>query len=269
MVEQGDFSLQLLPGITPIVGQHQRAGQQLDNLCGPYWAALLLRSRGFHHLTAEHIAQSAGTVLPTGDPKTWLPQGAVSKQNYKLPLPTATNSSAAGTSAQGLIAAVSTLSESRYTFLPLQTDWSAERVDAVLALCQQNPHWNAIPLCNVRTGHLWGSHLNVEDAIDYLNGGAITPPPADWNVGHFMVLAGTVTGQKRSLVVICDTYPMFGWQGFHLQSKDAIAQVLNRDDGNSGGILLFLATQDKEEVEQQAKAQGFAIDVWDNGSPIL
>jgi len=267
MINPNDFAVQLLPGILPLVGDHQQAGQQPDNLCGPYWAALLLRSRGFHHVTAEHIAQIAGTVLPTGDPETWLPQGAQSKQAYSLPLPTTVSPEAAGTSVQGLIAAVAKLSEHRYTFLPLQTKWSAERVDDVLALCQQQQHWNAILLCNVRTGHLWGSHLDVKDAIDYLNGGAITPPPADWNVGHFMALAGAVTGQTRSLVVVCDTYPMFGWQGFHLQSKDAIAQALNRNDGNGGGILLFIATQDKEPVEQQAKEQGFTIDVWDNGSP--
>lgn len=267
MVKQ-DVSIQLLPGMLQIVGEHQRAGQQPDNLCGPYWAALLLRSRGFHHLTSEHIAQLAGSVLPTGDPITWLPQGAHSQQDYGLPLPTTTSAKAAGTSAQGLIAAVLEQSEHHYTLLPLQAEWSAERVDVVLQLCWQNPVWNAVPLCNVRTGHLWGSHLNVKDAIDYLNGELMTAPPADWNVGHFMALAGTVMGQTRSLVLVCDTYPIFGWQGYHLQSSDAIAQALNRADGNGGGILLFIATQDKEQVEQAAKAKGFEVAVWDNGSPM-
>lgn len=265
MIKQDDFSVQLLPGMLQMVEEHQRAGQQPDNLCGPYWAALLLRSRGFH-LTSEHIAQGAGSVLPSGDPVTWLPQGAQSKQDYELPLPIATSAEAAGTSAQGLIAAVSELSEHRYILLPLQAEWSAERVDAVLELCQQNPAWNAVPLCNVRTGHLWGSHLSVKDAIDHLSGGLITAPPADWNVGHFLVLAGIVTGQAP-LVIVCDTYPMFGWQGYHLQSKEAIAQALNRDDGYSGGILLFIATQDREQVAQQAQDAGFLIEVWDNGSP--
>ncbi|MBW4582616.1 MAG: hypothetical protein KME42_23850 [Tildeniella nuda ZEHNDER 1965/U140] len=265
MVKQ-DISIQLLPGMLQIVGEHQCAGQQPDNLCGPYWAALLLRSRGFHHLTSEYMAQLAGSVLPTGDPITWLPQGAASKQDYELPLPTALRPEDAGTSAQGLMTAVA-MSEHSHTLLPLQTEWSAEKVAAVLELCQKHPAWNAVPLCNVRTGHLWGSHLSVKDAIAYLKGGSISPPPADWNVGHFMALAGTVAGQTRSLVIVCDTYPMFGWQGYHLQSADAIAQALNRDDGYGGGILLFIATHDREQIEQHAQAAGFHIEAWDNGSP--
>lgn len=265
-MEQGDFLVQLLPGMVKLASGHRLAGQQHDNLCGPYWIAMLLRSRGFHQLTPEQVAQYAGSVLPTGDPKTWLPKTASPRQDYSVALPVATGLSDSGTSAQGLMAAVSKLSGGVYTLVPVQAEWSAARVDALLDLCR-HPAWNAIPLCNIRTNHLWGASLPVSDAIAYLNGETITPPPPDWNVGHFLALAGTVTGTTRSLILTCDTYPSFGWQGYHLQSADAIAQALNRGDGNDGGILLFIATQDEEQVEQCIKEVGFAIDVWDNGSP--
>ncbi|XGW00329.1 MAG: hypothetical protein ACAF41_15510 [Leptolyngbya sp. BL-A-14] len=266
-MEQGDFSVQLLPGMVKLASVHRLAGQQQDNLCGPYWIAMLLRSCGFHQLTPEQVAQCAGSVLPTGDPKTWLPRNASPREDYSVALPVATGLSDAGTSAQGLMTAVSTLSHELYTLVPIQADWSAVRVEAVLDLCR-HPAWNAIPLCNIRTDHLWGANLAVSEAIAYLNNGeTIVPPPADWNVGHFLALAGTVKGAARSLILTCDTYPSFGWQGYHLQSTDAIAQALNRGDGNGGGILLFVATQDQEQVEQCIKEAGFTIGVWDNGSP--
>ena len=267
MVQQPHFSVQLLPGMTQLTDKHRLAGQQHDNLCGPYWIALLLRSRDFHQLTPEQVAQVAGSVLPTGDPQTWLPKHTSSRQDYRLALPVATGLSDAGTSAQGLITAIAQLSDGAYTLVPIQAKWSAERVGTILDLCRSNPGWTAVPLCNIRTDHLWGSHLAVSDAIAYLNGAPITPPSPDWKVGHFLALAGIVDGQSRSLILACDTYPSFGWQGYHLQPMDAIAQALNRGDGNDGGILLFIATHDKEHVEQSMRAEGFVIDVWDNGSP--
>jgi hypothetical protein len=267
MMEQSDFSVQLLPEMVQLAKAHRLAGQQHDNLCGPYWVALLLRSRGFHQLTPEQVAKVAGSVLPTGHPKTWLPNSAKPRQDYGLALPVTVGLGDAGTSAQGLMMAVTQLSDGAYTLVPIQAKWSAERVVALLSLCRSNPDWSAVLLCNIRTDHLWGASLPVSDAIAYLSGETIEPPSADWNVGHFLALAGTVDGSARSLILTCDTYPSFGWQGYHLQPADAIAQALNRGDGNGGGVLLFIATQDKEPVEHVVRAEGFAIEAWDNGSP--
>jgi hypothetical protein len=261
------FAISLLPGIDRITKEHKLAGQQPDNLCGPYWAAILLRAYGFSSITAEQVAQLAGSVLPIGDPATWLPEGASSRQDYCITLPHTSDLSNAGTSAQGLIAAADALSNHTYQLVPLQTDWTADRLEAVLNLCQSHPAWSAIPLCNIRTAPLWGSGLAVSEAIAYLEGQTIEPPSADWNVGHFLALAGTVTGKSQSLILTCDTYPRFGWQGYHLQPATALARALNRDDGYGGGILLFVASSDRLEVEQQAKEKGFAIEAWDNGSP--
>jgi hypothetical protein len=269
---QQQLSVQLLPNFLPVMQAHQQAGQQQDNLCGPYWTSVLLQSRGLD-ITPEAIAQLAGSVLPICDPQDSVPPGAQPRLDYRLPLPTTERVSESGTSAQGLIDAVKQLTPS-YGFVPLQANWTAERVQAVLQLCQ-NPDWQAVPLCNIRTVHLWGTGLMVSDAVAYLSGQPMTPPASDWDVGHFVLLAGTVTGADtggtepaNSLVVVCDTYFNFGWQSYHLQSAEAVAQALNRDDGKGGGILLFVSSQDQPEVRQQAEALGFEISVWDNGSPI-
>ncbi len=107
-----EFSIQLLPGMSEIVSDRQLAGQQQDNLCGPYWASLLLRSRHFP-ISPEAIARSAGSVLPIGDASSWLPKGAVSRQDYGLALPETDRLQDAGTSAQGLIDAVAEHSQGR------------------------------------------------------------------------------------------------------------------------------------------------------------
>ena len=268
MIDPFGFAVQFLPGFLPIVPVRQQAGQQLDNLCGPYWVSILLRSQGFD-VTPETVAQLAGTVLPVGDSATWLPTGAASKQGYSLPLPSTfclkstSCLNQAGTSAQGLIAAVSQLTAGALSLLPLQTRWTVDRIQALLQLCQT---WQVVPLCNIRTSPLWGAGLAVSDAIAYLNGQTIDPPEADWNVGHFLTLAGTVQG-IRALILVCDTYPHFGWQGYHLQPAETIAQALNRDDGTGGGALLLIRSEDQPEISQQAEAIGLAIEVWDNGSP--
>jgi len=260
-------SIQLLPSTLAISQEHQRTGQQPDNLCGPYWVGVLLRRYGLT-VTAEEIAEAAGSVLPIGDPQTWLPRGAQSRQDYCLPIPMTDCMRDAGTSAQGLVQAIADLSDHDYSLVPLQARWSADRLMALLNLCREHPEWDAVLLCNLRTGHLWGSGLPVSDAIAYLQDQPITPPVADWDVGHFLVLAGTVTGAVNSLVLVCDTYPLFGWQGYHLQSAEAIANALNRGDGVGGGILVFVATTYRAQVEQAAIAQDLQVKIWDNGSPI-
>jgi hypothetical protein len=259
------LSVQLLPEMTRIAEAHHLAGQQHDNLCGAYWAAIFLRSRGFSY-TPEQVAQLAGTVLPIGDPLTCIPKGATPRQDYHLPLPTTEQNEQAGTSVGGLMAAIEQLSAGAYCLVPVQAKWSVERIHAMMAVCE-NEDWQLVPLCNLRTNHLWGGQLSVSQAIAYLNGDQSTPPSADWQVGHFLVLAGTVIGKERSLMLACDTYPMLGWQGYHLQPAKAIAQALNRGDGNQGGILLFAAQQHKTAIAQELQEQGFTIEPWDNGSP--
>lgn len=261
------FSVSLLPGVVTIVESHRIAGQQHDNLCGAYWAAIFLRSCGFNY-TSEQVAQVAGSVLPTADPSTCIPKGTQSRQDYHLSLPITEHIEQAGTSVIGLIRVIEQFSQGAYCLIPIQAQWTAARLEAITELCETHPDWNIVPLCNLRTDHLWGAGLAIDQAIAYLNGESIDPPVADWQVGHFFVLAGTVKGNQRSLMLVCDTYPSLGWQGYHLQSVEALTQALNRGDRNQGGILLFAAVQHQAEIEQKARSLHFTIAPWDNGSPV-
>lgn len=263
---ESTFTLTLLPAVAQLAEGHTQAGQQLDNLCGPYWAAILLRSRGFE-ASPEQIALIAGALLPVGDSADWLPAGAGPRQNYSLALPQTPCLEDAGTSAQGLALAVAVLTGGTYCLVPVQADWSAERVLALLRLCQQQPDWQAVPLANLSTCHLWGSSLGLGSAGRYLNGGTIEPPPPDWQVGHFLILAGWLAGSQRTLIWLGDTYPIFGWQGYHLQPPENLARALNRDGAVGGGVFLFTAVQHRAAIQAQLEVLGFECAIWDNGSP--
>jgi len=134
-------------------------------------------------------------------------------------------------------------------------------------VCRSNPRWEAVPIANVRTGHFWGSRLPIADALAWLAGADVAPPPPDWDVGHFVNLAGTWDGPSRSLVIVRDSYPAFGWDAHHLQPPEALAEALRRDDGRQGGIALYVADGDASEVERVAKDRDFEIGAWDNGTP--
>ncbi len=268
MLNSALFSIKLLPGALRVNQLHRLAGQQPDNLCGPYWAAMLLQASEDIGVDSTKLALLAGSVLPIGEPVNWVPPGASSRQDYSCQLPLTEEIEYAGTSIQGLIEAVSRDSEGKYALVPLRATWTPQQVAALFTLCQNHPNWEAVPICNIETGHLWGSHLALVDAIAYLSGEDIQAPQADWAVGHFVTLAGSVEGSKRSLVLVRDTYPVLGWDGYHLQPEEAIASALQRDDGKEGGVLLFIGAKDQAEVEQQARKQGFDIAVWDNGTPM-
>ncbi|NEQ24268.1 MAG: hypothetical protein F6K28_35140 [Microcoleus sp. SIO2G3] len=244
-------------------------GPQLGAVIGgPYWASMLLQAHGVTDVDVTQLALLADSTLPIGDATDWVPPGASSRQDYSQPLPETANVQEAGTAAPGLINAVFQASSGHYVLVPLQTNWSPESIEALIALCQKNPGWEAVPLCNVQTGHLWGSRIALTNALAYLTGEEISPPKADWDVGHFVTLAGSVEGNQRSLLLVRDTYPIFGWDGYHLQPQDAIASALRRDDGKEGGVFLFVAAENQAEVEQQVREQGFDIASWDNGTPI-
>ena len=149
------FVVQLLPGMTTLTEAHRSAGQQHDNLCGTYWGAVFLRSYNYLH-TPEQVAQIAGTVLPICEASDCIPKGAVSRQDYHLSLPMTDQIEQAGTSVSGLIKAIDQLSSGAYCLIPVQAQWSGDQVSAVLSLCQNYPDWNLVPLCNLRTNHLWG-----------------------------------------------------------------------------------------------------------------
>jgi hypothetical protein len=263
------FSVDRLPVAPTMAELFRAAGQQPDMLCGPYWIALLMQAYEVGTFSVGEVALKSGTVLVKGDPKDWLPLGADSKSDDALSLPYTEKQEEAGTSIPGLMAAVSELSQQQFCLVPLQADWSEDWVETLIHLCQSHPEWQAVPICNVQMAQLWSWFLGVGEAIAYLNGSDIDISGADWTSGHFLTIAGDVEGLERSLVIIRDSYPMFGWDGYHLQSKEGLAAALNRGDGYQGGVLLFVPSQYQAEVERQAQELGFTIAAWDNGTPYV
>lgn len=253
-----------LPGAARLAPLHRAAGQQLDHLCGVHWASILLAADGLG-ASPESLALEAGTLLPPRSGEA-TPPGVPSRATAAA-LPSASGPGRSGTSIAGLAEAILRASDGERALVPLRSDWTAERVCFALALCDEHPTWAAIPLANVRTGRLWGARLPLVDAIAFVGGADVPAPEPDWDVGHFVAIAGVLEGSARSLLIVRDSYPTLGWDGHHLQPAEALASALARGDGSEGGIALFVSARDRPEVERAAKEEGFEIGTWDNGTP--
>jgi hypothetical protein len=254
-----------LPGAARLAPTHRAAGQQLDHLCGVHWASILLAADGVI-ASPEALAAEAGTLLPPPGSGEATPPGVASRP-ADASIPAADTAVRSGTAIAGLADAILRASEGERALVPLRADWTAERVRSILELCDAHPGWASVPLANLRTGRLWGAGLHLVDAIAYVEGADVSPPDPEWDVGHFVTIAGALEGAAGSLLIVRDSYPTLGWDGHHLQPAAAIAAALARGDGREGGIALYVAERDRPEVERSAKEQGFEIGTWDNGTP--
>ena len=264
------LNLNLLPYVEPLLKIHQNNNQQPDNLCGPYWISLLLNAYGDLNVTAIDVAIAASTCLPSqGNPTDWLPPNASSLQgpNYDQ-IPTHTDLTRCGTSITGLIHATKTLSKARFCLIPLQTSNWQNGLSTLWQLCQTHTTWHAIPLLNPHTSYLWGTTPPPLAIISHLQSTPISPPPTDWNVGHFNLLIGAIQHKDNTLYTLLDTYPQFGWQGLHFQPPEALSHSLHRPQQTTqGGLALFVSNKWHSEVEKTVRENGFNISAWDNGSP--
>jgi hypothetical protein len=230
--------------------------QQKDNLCGPFCVARIL------NLDQDAVAVAAGTRLPHPSPHPSVPRGAQSFTDYRCELPLASERES-GTSAQGLLRAIDTMSDGAMKGVPIRGQWSAGRVEA---LVDQAPAAGARLLANVRTGSLWGSHPTAEQLLAELGGEEVAGPRADWDVGHYVELTMLVSGHRGSLVVVHDTYPSLGLDGYHLQPPRAVAAALLRGDGREGGVIAVVRAGQTEAIEAMARELGLEVGAWDNGS---
>ena len=269
-----NLTLDFLPGTHTLLHQHERAGQQPDNLCGPYWVSLLLQAYGGFPVSAVAVAKAAATILPSqGNPSDWLPSGATSRtgEGYNT-IPTVPTLDECGTSVDGLIQATERLSQGRFCLLPLQMENWESGLDTLVQTCHdfsdRGADWEMLPLLNIHTSYLWGSQLSLSAVVRFLQMGEAPATFPDWCVGHFAVLVGGLQGQAQKLCAILDTYPQFGWNGLHLQPSGAIAQSLIRpQQSTQGGILLFMHSKNRAQIQEAFAQQGFQIAVWDNGTP--
>ena len=251
-----------IPDRQAFAGLYAAEGQQMDNLCGCFWASLALRAAGID-ADQEAVALAAGAILPGGDPQTHVAPGATPRFDYRVELPLAADPATAGTAAPPLAAAIERLSTGTLAAIEVAGPWSGEHVCALLDVAAGD----AILIANVRTGPFWGSHPDPAVVLEHLAGGNPEPPPSDSDVGHFVELAALVRGSAGALVVVRDTYRELGVNGHHLQPPERVAAALRRDDGSEGGVLVVCAGGGAEGMRATLGDEGFELRGWDNGTP--
>lgn len=242
--------------------------QQKDNLCGPFWAARVLRgfgivSWGGQPIDEDLIALRAGTVLPDSRAPGALPPGAVSRASYRYQLPLAPTA-ASGTAAGSLVEAIESAASGALRCIPVSGKWTAERVSGLVEGARALD--GARLIANVRTGCLWGSRPPLATLLDELEGRPVPDPAPDWDVGHFVELAGLIRGSVGALVHVNDSYPSMGWEGHHLQPPRVMASALLRGDGREGGVLIVVPAGRAAEAASVAGDLDLEIGAWNNGT---
>ena len=251
-----------VPDRSAFAAAYAAEGQQMDNLCGCFWASLALRAAGID-ADQEAVALVAGAILPGGDPQTHVAPGATPRCDYRVELPLAADPATGGTAAPPLAAAIERLSGGTLAAIEVAGPWTGEHVCALLDLAAAA----AILIANVRTGPFWGSRPDPAVLLEHLAGGSPEPPPPDWDVGHFVELAALVRGSAAALVVVRDTYRELGANGHHLQPPERVAAALRRDDGSQGGVLVVCSATAAEGLRGALRDEGFELRGWDNGTP--
>jgi hypothetical protein len=241
--------------------------QQKDNLCGPFWAARVLRDAGIETWDGEPVdedllALRAGTALPEPDEGP-LPPRAPRRRGYRFALPRVPPL-ASGTAAGALAAAIESAAGESLRCLPVRGGFTADRLVAMLDGAAGLP--GARLLANLDTSALWGSRPTLEALVHELRGEQVEGPPPDWEVGHFCELELLVRGPGGGLVVVADSYPSLGLEGRHLQPPRAVAAALRRGDGREGGVLVVTPAAQAAGAEALVRALGLEIGIWDNGT---
>ena len=235
--------------------------QQKDNLCGCFWASLVLRAAGVE-ADQDEVAAAAGAILPGGDPQTHVAPGATPRNDYRVELRVDPTPGVGGTSAPAVARAIERLSSGALAAIPIAGPWTGETVTALMDAAAA-----ATLVANVRTGLFWGSRPDPAAVLAHLRGETVEPPPADWDVGHFVNFAALVRGPAADLVVVRDTYQELGLAGHHLQPPDRIAASLRRDDGHEGGVLAVADSAGAAALRARLEGDGFELRHWHNGTP--
>jgi hypothetical protein len=261
----------LLPGSRSLLALHARELPQRDDLCGAFCGALALRSAGVETNEGEPVDQdavalAAGTVIAARPQPEILPHGEPGRRDYRLALPSVEDESRSGTTAEGLTRALPTLSAGRIATVPVSGPWTIGTLAALFELCAalQRP---VTLLANVATRHLWGSGASLEQLLAHLVDGEDDGPPADWDVGHFVIVFGRVRGPGGTLYGCADTYRSLGHAGVHMQPAGALAAALARPDMPAGGAIAVLAAEEASALREGVRAAGLVEGLWDNGTP--
>jgi hypothetical protein len=248
------------PGARELVTQARAEMPQKNDLCGAFVTVVSLRANGIPVRDQDEAALAAGIRLAPDRVPTW-PPGEKSRDDYRLALPRATGPAEAGASAGGVAHAIETLSAGRLRAVPASGDWGS----AALATLLGGLHalrWVA-PVANVDTGEFGAHDTPARALLDYLEGGL--PPfwSSRWQVGHFVLLGGTLSGPGGTVVSIVDSYPSLGDQGVHVQLLDRLALALRRENlATPGGLLLVVQAGEQEAAEELVTSAGLTPCLW-------
>ena len=267
----GAATLTTVPGFERLDALHAGDLPQKDNLCGAFWASLVLRAAGFEEVDGEPVDQDlvavhAGALLPAEEEAEPVPPGESPRTDYRLSIPTTEDPSLSGTSAAALARALGALSGGALRAIPVAGPWERGRVLGLYKSAAAATSSVAM-IANVQTGLLWASRPSPGALLACVAGRPVDPPPPDWDVGHFVTLAGAVHGTGGSLVIVRDTYASLGWQGYHLQPEEAVAAALARMDGREGGVLCVVPSADADRLRERLQTARYELHDWDNGTP--
>jgi len=271
MREPEQFDITLLPGAAALLARHARELPQRDDLCGAFCGALALRAAGIEQhlgepLDQDAVAIAAGSIVaPTRDPGT-LPAGETGRRDYRLSIPAIEDSALSGTTANGLLDAITELSGGSLACIPCSGPWNTRTLDGLfdLVAARERP---VTLLANLATHHLWGAAANVAQLLAYLLRGELEGPPPDWDVGHFACVVGRIRGPAGNLFALADTYPSLGNRGVHLQPRERLAAAIAREDMPAGGVIVVTAAEDADALRAGAGELGLREGLWDNGTP--
>ena len=255
----------LVAGADRYAALHGPSLPQVDELCGCFHAHLALRACGID-VDQEAVGLRAGSVLSAGRSHDVLPNDERGREP-RCAFPE-TDAAHSGTAAAGLVRAVDELSGAAVATIPVAGPWTTESVRALLdaATTVDGPLTLA---ANVATAEFWGARPTPAQVLAYLASSDHSRGPApDWDVGHFVSLLGTIDGAAGSIVLVADTYPSLGLDGVHLQPIERVAAALRRERfPGDGGVLAILPAASEPTLRATLLASGFALEVWDNGSP--
>lgn len=264
------LEMTLLPGAHELLSAQARELPQRDDLCGAFCGALALRASGIEGLGGEPLDQdavavAAGSVVSPARAAGSLPHGERGRRDYRLAIPEVDDPDVSGTTAAGLLDAITQLAGGALAVIPYTGPWSARTLAGLfdLAAGLERP---VTLVANFATRYLWGGRSSAGQLLAYLLDGAPEGPPPDWDVGHFACVVARARGPRGSLYALADTYPALGDAGVHLQPQERLAAALERREMPAGGMLVVVSAADAERIRAGGHALGLREGVWDNGS---
>jgi hypothetical protein len=260
----------LLSGARSLLAVHGRELPQRDDLCGAFCGALALRAAGIEEHDGEPVDQDAvalvaGSIVSALADGGSLPAGEKGRRDYRLSLPFIKDASVSGTTAAGVVRAITELSGGRLAAIPYTGPWTPDTLGGLFDVVSALDSPTTL-IVNFATRHLWGSRANADQLLGYLLDGVDDGPPPDWDVGHFACVIGRVRGPGGDLYGVADTYPSLGSEGVHLQPQERLALALERRDMPSGGMIVVVGAEDAATVRAGADALGLLEGLWDNGT---